>query len=174
MYIFEIVPFFLNWCLSNQLIFSVIVYIYKIHVSNKGFFLFYENMKTWLFPVSTTTIEIKFERETNSFITIIQLNNPNYPWKKCNQTAEACTQRCSVKKVLLEISQNSQENTCASLFFNEVGGWIKKDSPAQVFSCEFCEISKNTFSSRTPLVNASKTFKNYLKIVTRFFLLHHC
>ena len=31
-------------------------------------------------------------------------------------------QRCSMKKVFLEISQNSRENTC-----------------------EFCEISKNTF-----------------------------
>ena len=30
-------------------------------------------------------------------------------------------QRCSVKKVFLEISQNSQENTCASLFLNKTG-----------------------------------------------------
>ena len=30
---------------------------------------------------------------------------------------EAVTQRCSVKKVFLEISQNSQENTFVSLFF---------------------------------------------------------
>ena len=31
------------------------------------------------------------------------------------QKSEAVVQRCSVKKVLLEISQNSQENTCASV-----------------------------------------------------------
>ena len=31
------------------------------------------------------------------------------------QFAEAITQRCSVKKVFLEISQNSQENTCVRL-----------------------------------------------------------
>ena len=30
---------------------------------------------------------------------------------------EAVVQRCSVKKVLLEISQNSQENTCARVSF---------------------------------------------------------
>ena len=30
---------------------------------------------------------------------------------------EAVAQRCSVKKVFLEISQNSQENTCARIFF---------------------------------------------------------
>ena len=61
---------------------------------------------------------------------------------------EAVVRRCYVKKALLEISQNSQENACACNF-------IKKESLAQVFPCEFCEISKNTFFYRTPLVAAS-------------------
>ena len=52
------------------------------------------------------------------------------------------------KKVFLEISQNSQENFITK-------GFIKKETLAQVFSCEFCEISKNTFFHRTPLVAAS-------------------
>ena len=43
-----------------------------------------------------------------------------------------------MKKVLLEISQNSQEDTCAKVF-------IKKETLAQVFFYEFCEITKNTF-----------------------------
>ena len=33
--------------------------------------------------------------------------------------------------------------------------FIEKETLAQVFSCEFCEISKNTFFHRTPLVAAS-------------------
>ena len=33
--------------------------------------------------------------------------------------------------------------------------FIKKETLAQVFSCEFSEISKNTFFYRTPLVAAS-------------------
>ena len=33
---------------------------------------------------------------------------------------------------------------------------LKKETLAQVFSCEFCEISKNTFSYRTSPVAASK------------------
>ena len=38
---------------------------------------------------------------------------------------EAVIQRYSIKKVFLEISQNSQENNCASLFFNTVAGlWL--------------------------------------------------
>ena len=34
----------------------------------------------------------------------------------------AVIQSCSVKKVFLEISQNSLENTCARVFFNKVAG----------------------------------------------------
>ena len=34
-----------------------------------------------------------------------------------SEFAEAVVQRCSAKKVFLEISQNSQENTCARVSF---------------------------------------------------------
>ena len=34
---------------------------------------------------------------------------------------------------------------------------MKKESLAQVFCCEFCEISKNTFFYKTPVVTASKS-----------------
>ena len=45
-----------------------------------------------------------------------------WPWA-CFTSSEAAAQRCSVKKVFLEISQNSQENTCARIsFFNKVAG----------------------------------------------------
>ena len=37
----------------------------------------------------------------------------------------------------------------------ETCNFIKKETLAQVFLCEFCEISKNTFSCRRPLVAAS-------------------
>ena len=38
--------------------------------------------------------------------------------------------------------------------------FIKKETLTQVFSCEFCEISKNTFSYRTPPVAASGDTKH--------------
>ena len=43
---------------------------------------------------------------------------------------------------------------CQSLFLNKVVGlnFIKKETLAQLFSCEFCEISQNTFFYRTPSV----------------------
>ena len=47
-------------------------------------------------------------------------------------SSEAVVRRCSVKKVFLKISQNSQ-----------------------VFSCRFCRILKNTFFHKTPLEAAS-------------------
>ena len=49
-----------------------------------------------------------------------------------------------------EISLNSQENTCARVSIN----FIKKETLSQVFSCEFCEVFKNTFFYWTPLVAA--------------------
>ena len=52
------------------------------------------------------------------------------------------------------------ENT---FFFDKVAGpiklhdlsFIKKEALAQVFSCEFCKISNNTFSCRTSPVASS-------------------
>ena len=53
------------------------------------------------------------------------------------------------EKKFLEISQRSQKKTCARVFLNKVAGLrpvglLKKEALAQVFSCEFCEISHRT------------------------------
>ena len=62
--------------------------------------------------------------------------------------------------MFFEISQNSQENTCARVSFliklqawagnfikketlAQAGNFIKKETLAQVLSCKFCEIFKN-------------------------------
>ena len=74
---------------------------------------------------------------------------------------EAVVWRCTVEKVFLEILQNSQENTCARVsFYNKLAGLrpetlLKWETLVQVFSYEFCEISKNTLFYRTPLVAVS-------------------
>ena len=46
--------------------------------------------------------------------------------------------------MFLEISQNSQENNCAKVSFSACN-FIKKETLAQVFSCEFRQTSMNTF-----------------------------
>ena len=80
--------------------------------------------------------------------------------KLSGQMTETVAQRYSVKKMFLEISQNSQQNTCARVSLSklqaEACNFIKKETLAQVFSSEFCEVSKNTFSYGTPLVAASE------------------
>ena len=43
----------------------------------------------------------------------------------------------------------------------EACNFIKKEALTQVFSCEFCEIYKNTFYYRTPLVAASVVLINF-------------
>ena len=57
-----------------------------------------------------------------------------------------------MKKAFLEVSRNSQKNTYARVSF--LIRFIKKETLGQLFSCEFCEISKNTFFHRTPLETA--------------------
>ena len=62
------------------------------------------------------------------------------------------------KGVVRNFAKLTGRHLCQGLSFNKVaalGLFIKKETLAQVFSCEFCEISKNTFSYRTPLVAAS-------------------
>ena len=76
-----------------------------------------------------------------------------------------------IKGVLKNLAKFTGKHLCESLFFNKVAGlvsfliklqawacnFIKKETLAQLFSREFCEISKNTFSCRTPPVAASVT-----------------
>ena len=52
----------------------------------------------------------------------------------------------------------TEKHLCQSFFFNKVAGLrptttlYKKETLVQLLSIEFCEISKNTFFQRTPLL----------------------
>ena len=63
-----------------------------------------------------------------------------------NEKSKAVAQWCSVKKLYLETAK----------FTTVACSFIKKDILAKVFAREFCEISKNTFYCRTPLMAASE------------------
>ena len=77
------------------------------------------------------------------------------PYEKSCSTKEAA-------QVFLKISQNPQENTFARVSFltklQEVCNFIKKETLAQVFFSEFCEIFKNIFFIEHLLVTASDYF----------------
>ena len=73
------------------------------------------------------------------------------------------------KGVLSNFAKFKGKRLCQGLFFNKVAGlrpqawnFIKKETLAQVFSCEFCKIFKNIFSYRTPLVAASVCVRLWL------------
>ena len=78
--------------------------------------------------------------------------------KTCNfvrKRLQYCSghQRCSIiKGVLINFAKFTGKHLRQSLFLNKVAGlrtqacnFIKKETLALVFSCEFCEIYKNTF-----------------------------
>ena len=91
---------------------------------------------------------------------------------------EAAARRCPVKKVLLKISQNSQENTCTRVtLFIMLQAWDMqlslKNRLAQAFFCEFCEIFKNTFFNWTPLVATSVKIISPEAMISTIFLLQN-
>ena len=70
------------------------------------------------------------------------------PW------AEAIARRCSVKKVFLEILQNSQENACARVsFLNKFQGWglkiIKKSFWHSCSPVNFAKFLRTSFWQNT-------------------------
>ena len=94
---------------------------------------------------------VEFEKE------IKKITNRQKAWaKKTVKQLEAETQECSVE-ILRNFAKLTGKHMCQSLFFNRIGG-LRPETQTQVFSCEFCKISKSTFSYRTPPVAASGQF----------------
>ena len=89
-----------------------------------------------------------------SFQTASISNFPGWPpLHVVPNNARSSHRRCFVKKgVLRNFAKLTEKHLRQRLFF-------KKESLAQVFFWEFCEISKNIFSYRTPLVAASVLHK---------------
>ena len=80
----------------------------------------------------------------------------------------AVVQNCSIKKVFLEILQNSQENTCARVFFNKVAGRHR------CFTVNFAKFLITPFSYKTTPVAASVVCKiNYSTCQVKCFDLYH-
>ena len=88
--------------------------------------------------------------------------------KKILWKAETVARRSSVKKVFLKISQNAQEKTCVGVFFTQLQDFnlhffIKKETPAQLFLCEFCKIFKNLFFADHLRTTASRETVDFTK-----------
>ena len=123
-----------------------------------------------LLPEAATRVELFFQKIVlKNFVNfigkhlcwslfLIKLQAWNLPHHNCYYS-EAVVRTCSTKKrVLRSIAKFTRKHLCQSLFFNKVVGLKPASllkSLAQVFSCEFCEISRNTFCYKTPLMAAS-------------------
>ena len=72
------------------------------------------------------------------------------------------------KDVLKNFSKFTRKHLCQSLFFNKVAGLV--------FSCEFWEISNNTFLYKTPLVAASENYTMHEigRAISREFRILRC
>ena len=95
--------------------------------------------------------------------------------------------RCSVGKgVVRNFTKFTGKHLCQSLYFNKVAGlrpeacnFIKIETLAQVFSCEFCEISNNTFFTEHVWATASVLYRLSTlldpdhKTATVFLIFHY-
>ena len=85
--------------------------------------------------------------------------------------------------MFLKIWQNSYENTCAGVSLSRSllslsrsprsHATLLKKTPAQVFSCEFCEIFKNTFLTellRMPASNSTQVLRTSLFQMTLYYI----
>ena len=85
-------------------------------------------------------------------------------------------QRYSVKKAVLgSFIKFTGKHSCQSPFFNKVArlrpqacNFIKKETLTQVLSCEFCEISRNSFNYRTPLGDCFKILIHSEKMKAKY------
>ena len=122
---------------------------YLLVLQNDGNLIFYSHSKDWTCLTgmeASLGTDGKCSKSKNSFV-IISANT------------EAISQKCSTKNAFLQISQNSQENTCARVSFLKT----------QLFSCDFCEILKIAFFEKHLrwlfLVNSNKNDNSHWQVL---------
>ena len=67
----------------------------------------------------------------------------------------------NVATFMLQLCYDKSSRQALANHESEACNFIKEETLAQVFSCEFCKIYKNTFYYRTPLVAASGVLINF-------------
>ena len=110
-----------------------------------GWSSFLKRAVYWLQQVEQRSIKVI--RIKSLLIMVDYLSNYE---KKVYQFNRSSHRRCTVKKgVVRNFVKFTGKHLCRGLFLIKLQAWglqlYKKETPAQVFSCKFCKISKNTF-----------------------------
>ena len=126
-------------------------------------FVFQNRQKTGLFMFSITGSKLCHKQECQNPLRCLKRTYPKYPllqiliWLSLlflvNLSRSSRPEVFCKKDALRNFTRFTGKHLCQGLFFNKVA----YPRLAQVFFCEFCEISKskNTFFHRTSLVAAS-------------------
>ena len=101
------------------------------------------------------------QRVSQKIVKVIQDEIYSKLFEMYKGTAEAVTGGVLWENVYLDISQNSHGNNCVRVSFliKLCCNFIEKETLTQLFSCEFCKISKNTFFTEHLRTTASGTEK---------------
>ena len=100
--------------------------------------------------------------ESNIAFCLVNNESLKIQWRSCNWYRSS-HQKCSMKKGVLEnFLEFTGKHLWQSLFFNKVAGLV------QVFSCEFCKISRNTSFTEHLRTTASVGRKNYFNVLVNW------
>ena len=167
---FRVVPFSSPFPLRSKKRYYICLFISSIDPFRRLILYFRVIEQYCLKTVRTIFVRNKilfpnsFAVKTSWFIYIIMRNhhlkkNANQNW--ITTMIRSSHQRCSIKKVFLEILQNSREDTCARVSFLIKPGpatLLKRRLWHRSFPVNFAKFLKTPFLQRTPLVAASEWY----------------
>ena len=118
---------------------------YKIHYRNS------KNLALEIFQVKTAKQHMMFL----GYLKIHTLSRKRSFEPDLEAVAQWCFYKIGVLRNFTKLTGKHMWQTLSFLIKLQAWGFIKKGTLAQVFSCEFCKISKNTFLHRSPPVTGS-------------------
>ena len=127
------------------------------------FLSYFKKKLEWFFETWSIFIAVFIHNQFNLIATQIELSKVmsrsiKRPTKLIQTFYRSSHQRCSMtESVFRNFRKFMRKDLSQNLFFNKVAGlnFIKKETLAQVFSCEFCEVFKSTFFTKNLWTTAS-------------------